>query len=99
QPAREGERGRDLRARNEVHRRGAAVVAAREVAVERRDNRVRRPVVAAAAPPLSDAGSARVGEHLRAERAERAQQSVAIGGRPPPPPPPPPHSPPPPPPP
>ena len=67
-----GERGHDLRARDEVHRRGLAVVAPREVAVVGRHDRVRRARRLARAAPLADARPARVREHRGADRRESA---------------------------
>ena len=69
-----------LRRADERERVRVAVVAGREVAVERRDDRVRarRRVLAL---PLADARPAGVGEHGRADRLEIGEQSVALDRR------------------
>jgi hypothetical protein len=69
--AAEPERDGDLRARDERERLRVRVVAAREVAVERRDDDVGLAFRDVVALPLADARAARVREHLAADRFER----------------------------
>src|SRR5256886_7191389 len=76
--AREGERGHDLGTRQEREGRGAAVVPAGEVPVERRHDRVRLVGADVAALPLTDAGAARVREHRATYLRERVHHPVAL---------------------
>ena len=78
EPAGERHRGDRLGRADERQRRRVAVVAGREVAVERRDDRVRLALHDVVALPLPDARAARVGEHGRADRLEVGEQAVAL---------------------
>ena len=75
-----GERERDHRVGRvtNAERVGRAVVALREVAVVRVDDRVRLPGDARRARPLADARPAGVGEHGGADRLEIGEQPVAF---------------------
>src|SRR6185312_8175252 len=74
----EGQRGDDLRAGQERERGGAAVVAAREVAVERGDDGIGLLLADVAPLPLPDAGAARVGEHGAPDLLEGLHDAVAL---------------------
>ena len=81
QPAGDRERRHDLRAREEIHRGAAPVVAAGEVAVVRGDDCVgliRRGIRPA---PLADTWPAGVGEHCRTDVLEGLQLAVPLDGR------------------
>ena len=75
---RHGDHG--LRRPDERERSGVAVVALREVAVERRDDRVHLARLDVVALPLTDARAAGVREHGRADRLEVGEEAVALDG-------------------
>src|SRR6266478_3971111 len=76
--AREGHRGHDLGARQEGQRRGAAVVAAGEVAVERGHDGIDLVLGHVGALPLAYARPARIGEDGAADLLEGRHDAVAL---------------------
>ena len=82
EPAGERQRHHRVGRRDEAQRVGRAVVALREVAVVRVDDRVRLAGDALGARPLADARAAGVGEHGGADGLEVGEQAVALDRRP-----------------
>ena len=82
EPPGQGQRHHRVRRRHEAERLRRAVVALREVAVVRVDDRVRLPGDRLRPRPLPDARAAGVGQHGGADGLEVGEQPVALDRRP-----------------
>ncbi len=80
EPAGQGDRQHRVGRGDETQRLGRAVVALREVTVERVDDRVGSPGDRRRTRPLADARATGVGEHGGPDRLEVGEQAVTLDG-------------------